>query len=341
MDHFILPGETAVIEALIRNPAENKAATVTPTGNWNLTENDANETVAKLVLSPSEADKGALLDIALEAENIEGSQLFEWQIYVPSASEQQVEITEILANPTAKESDPQYNPLRRETPSSSNKISVEDEYIEIANLGQVDVDMEGWSLSDAVALRSNFYEGDVLAKRGAVIVYGGRLSGSEPILGDGVLALPATESTSGLGLNNSGDTVTLRNAEGYVIDRIKFGKAPGGGSLTRHPGPSAPFVAHANIAGKGISPGAWPSGAPFTEEPFLPVPEVVIRAEVIDGKISLSWEAAPTATYTVLGSQAVNGPYKPLTERLVFDGGSGSFSSPAKAATQFFIIKVD
>ena len=99
-------------------------------------------------------------------------------------------------------------------------------------------------------------------------------------------------------------------------------------------------MAHANIAGKGITPGAWPSGAPFTEEPFLPVPEVVIYAEVIDGKMSLSWEAAPTATYTVLGSQAVNGPYKPLTERLVFDG-SGSFSSPAKAAAQFFIIKVD
>ena len=163
------------------------------------------------------------MDIALEAENSEGTQSFEWQVYVPSTAEQQVVITEIMANPTGKESDRHYNPLRRETPSSSSKIYVEDEYIEIANLGQTDVDLEGWSLSDAVALRSNFYEGDIVAKRGAVIVYGGRLSGSEPVLGEGVLALPATESTSGLGLNNSGDIITLRNADGYVIDRIKFG----------------------------------------------------------------------------------------------------------------------
>ena len=86
-----------------------------------------------------------------------------------------------------------------------------------------------------MALRSNFYEGDVLAKRGAVIVYGGRSSGSEPVLSDdGMLALPATESTSGLGLNNSGDTITLRNADGHVIDRIKFGKPSSKGSMTRH-----------------------------------------------------------------------------------------------------------
>lgn len=341
IDHFLLPGETAMIEAIIRNPAENKAATVTETGDWSVTVNDDNVTAATLALAPNDANAGELMDIALEAENSEGSQAFEWQVYVPSAAEQQIVITEFLANPTGKESDPHYNPLRRETPSSSSKIYVEDEYIEIANLGQADVDLEGWSLSDAVALRSNFYEGDIVSRRGAVIVYGGRLSGSEPVLGEGVQALPATESTSGLGLNNSGDTITLRNADGYVIDRINFGKTPGNGSLTRHPGPSAPFMAHGNIAGKGFSPGTWPSGAPFTEEPFLPVPDIVILAEVSGGELSLSWETAPTATYTVLGSQAVNGPYKPLTEGLTFDGGSGSFSTPAKSAAHFFIIKAE
>ena len=341
IDHFLLPGETAVIEAIVKNPAADLAPSVTPTGDWTITTNDKKEVVATLNLSPTAADAGGLLDIALEAENSEGTQTFEWQIYVPSAEEQLVVITEIMANPTGKETDPQYNPLRRETPSSSNKISVEDEYIEIANLGQAEMDLEGWSLSDAVALRSNFYEGDILAKRSAVIVYGGRLSGSEPMLGEGVLALPATESSNGLGLNNSGDTITLRNADGFVIDRIKFGKAPARGSLTRLPGPSAPFMAHSGIAGKGISPGAWPSGAPFTEEPFLPVPEVVIHVELSDGDLILNWETAPTATYTVLSSQAVVGPFEPVAEGLTFDGGSGLFRTSAKAATQFFIIKTD
>jgi len=37
----------------------------------------------------------------------------------------------------------------------------------------------------------------------------------------------------------------------------------------------------------------------------------------------------------------VNGPYEPLGEGLTFDGGSGSFSTPAKSAAQFFIIKAE
>ena len=100
-------------------------------------------------------------------------------------------------------------------------------------------------------------------------------------------------------------------------------------------------MAHSGIAGKGISPGAWPSGAPFTEEPFLPVPEVVIHVELSGGDLILNWETAPTATYTVLSSQAVVGPFEPVAEGLTFDGGSGLFRTSAKAATQFFIIKTD
>ena len=73
----------------------------------------------------------------------------------------------------------------------------------------------------------------------------------------------------------------------------------------------------------------------------MPVPDIVILAEVSGGELSLSWETAPTATYTVLGSQAVNGPYKPLTEGLTFDSGSGSFSTPAKSAAHFFIIMAE
>ena len=156
------------------------------------------------------------------------------------------------------------------------------------------------------------------------------------MLGEGVLALPSTESSNGLGLNNSGNTITLRNADGFVIDRIKFGKAPARGSLTRHPGPSTPFMAHSGIAGKEISPGAWPIGAPFTEKPFLPVPQGVIHLELSDGDLILHWETAPTATYTVLGRQAVVGPFEPVAEGLTYDGGSGLFRTSAKAATQFF-----
>ena len=337
-DHFLLPGETVVIEAVIKNPAGDEV-TVTPTGDWVLSANPAIEVTAKLVLTAGEADAGEPFDLSLEAENNEGVATLEWDIYVPSAAEQQVAVTEFLANPTGKATDGHYNPLHRETPSDSNRISVEDEFVEIANLGQTEVDLAGWSLSDAVALRSNFYEGDVLAKRGAVIVYGGRSSGSEPVLGDGVLALPATEGTSGLGLNNSGDTITLRNADGHVIDRIQFGKPTGKGSMTRHPGLNGAFADHSTVADALVSAGAWPSGSPFAEDPAVDIPEIKITVSMANGDITLNWEASPAASYTVKASGSVAGPYEPVVEALKFDDGSGTFSTKADQAAGFFIIQ--
>ncbi len=339
-DHFLLYGETAMIEAVVKSPSGSEI-TVTPTGDWVLSANPASDVTARLVLTAGEEDLGVSFDVSLEVENSEGVQTLAWDVYVPSEAEQQVAITEFLANPTGKTTAVHYNPLHRETPSDSNVLSVEDEFVEIANLGQADVDMAGWSLSDAVALRSNFYEGDVLAKRGAVIVYGGRSSGSEPVLGDDVLALPATESTSGLGLNNSGDTITLRNADGHVIDRIKFGKPSSKGSMTRHSGLNGAFADHSTVADAAVSAGTWPSGAPFTEDPTVEIPEIKITVSLADGEIHLSWGASPAASYTVRSSNSVAGPYTPVGKKLKFDDSTGSFSAKADRAAQFFIIQAE
>ena len=339
-DHFLLYGETAMIEAVVKSPSGSEI-TVTPTGDWVLSANPASDVTARLVLTAGEEDLGVSFDVSLEVENSEGVQTLVWDVYVPSEAEQQVAITEFLANPTGKTTAVHYNPLHRETPSDSNVLSVEDEFVEIANLGQADVDMAGWSLSDAVALRSNFYEGDVLAKRGAVIVYGGRSSGSEPVLSDDVLALPATESTSGLGLNNSGDTITLRNADGHVIDRIKFGKPSSKGSMTRHSGLNGAFADHSTVADAAVSAGTWPSGAPFTEDPTVEIPEIKITVSLADGEIHLSWGASPAASYTVRSSNSVAGPYTPAGKKLKFDDSTGSFSAKADRAAQFFIIQAE
>ena len=339
-DHFLLYGETAVIEAVVESPSGSEI-TVTSTGDWVLSANPASEVTARLVLTAGEEDFGVSFDVSLEVENSEGVQMLAWDVYVPSEAEQQVAITEFLANPTGKTTASHYNPLHRETPSDSSRINVEDEFIEIANLGQVDVDLADWSVSDAVALRSNFYEGDVLAKRGAVIVYGGRLSGSEPVLGDDVLALPATESTSGLGLNNSGDTITLRNADGHVIDRIKFGKPSSKGSMTRHSGLNGAFADHSTVADAAVSAGTWPSSAPFTENPMVEILEIEITVSLADGEIHLSWGASAAASYTVRSSNSVAGPYTPVGKKLKFDDSTGSFSAKAERAAQFFIIQVE
>ena len=339
IDHFLLPGETVVIEAVIKDPLGGEV-TVTPTGDWLLSANPASEVTAKLEVTATDADAGEPLVLLLEAENTEGVQVLEWDIYVPSVAEQQVAITEFLANPAGKMTEGHYNPLNRETPSSSNLTSIEDEFVEIANLGEAEVDLAGWSFSDAVALRSNFYEGDFLAKRGAVIVYGGRSSGSVPILGDGVLALPATEGTSGLGLNNSGDTITLRNDDGHVIDRVKFGgTSKNKGSVTRYPGLNGAFVFHGTVADKTVSPGVWPSGAPFTEDPAVDIPGISIGVSLTDGQLTLGWEASPAASYTVKASASVNGSYEPVAGGLKFANGAGNYSAQADQAERFFVIE--
>ena len=330
-----------LIEAVVKSRLGGKV-TVTPTGDWVLSTNPTNEITAKLVLSASSADAGESFDLSIDVENNEGTQTMSWDVYVPSEAEQQVAVTEFLANPTAKATDGLYNPLYREIPSDSDRILVEDEFIEIANLGEAEVNLAGWSLSDAVTLRSNFYDGDVLAKRGAVIVYGGRSSGSEPVFGDDVLALPATESMSGLGLNNSGDTITLRNADGHVIDRIEYGStSKNQGSMTRYPGLNGAFAEHCTVADAAGSAGTWPSGAPFTEDPTVEFPEIEITVSLADGEIHLSWGASPAASYTVRSSNSVAGPYTPVGKKLKFDDSTGSFSAKADRAAQFFIIQAE
>jgi len=171
-----------------------------------------------------------------------------------------------------------------------------------------------------------------------VIVYGGRLSGSEPVLDDGILALPATEGTSGLGLNNSGDTITLRNADEHVIDRINFSKTSSKGSMTRDSGLNGAFTDHSTVADASVSAGVWPSGAPFTEDPTVEIPEIKITVNLADGEIHLRWRASPTANYTVRTSNSVAGAYTPAGNKLKFDDSMGSFSTKADRAAQFFTI---
>ena len=145
---------------------------------------------------------------------------------------------------------------------------------------------------------------------------------------------------SGLGLNNSGDTITLRNADGHVIDRIQYGStSKNKGSMTRYPGLNGAFTDHGTVADSIVSAGAWPSGAPFKEDPVVDIPEVDITVSLANGEITLRWEASPVADYTVLVSGLVVGPYKPTGEGLKFNDGVGSFSVKADQFARFFIIQ--
>ncbi|MCA9516875.1 MAG: lamin tail domain-containing protein [Myxococcales bacterium] len=93
-----------------------------------------------------------------------------------------------------------------------------DEFVEIVNASAVEVDLAGWSVSDAVGVRHVFPAKSVLAPGGAVVVFGGGAPGLEA-----GTTLVQTASTGRLGLNNGGDEVKLVDVDGRAVALVKYG----------------------------------------------------------------------------------------------------------------------
>jgi hypothetical protein len=85
-----------------------------------------------------------------------------------------------------------------------------DEYVTLINGGTADANLSGWTVSDEVKVRYEFPEGTTLVAGDTLWVDGG---------GDG-----AHVASGGLGLNDNGDTVSLTDAEGNVMDVINWGR---------------------------------------------------------------------------------------------------------------------
>lgn len=138
-----------------------------------------------------------------------------------------------------------------------------DELVEIVNNTGADLSISGWQLKDASSTRHTFPTGTTLGQGCAIIVFG---SGAPT--GDFGGSLVQTASSGGLGLNNTGDGVTLLDGGGLPVGNVTYG-AEGGNdqSLTRDPDIlSATFVLHTTATGAGgaiYSPGTRVTGAPF------------------------------------------------------------------------------
>lgn len=88
----------------------------------------------------------------------------------------------------------------------------DDEYVHLTNDGTAKADLSGWTLSDAVKTRFEFPTGAVLDAADGVLIYGKSESA------DGV----TTFSAGSLGLNDRGDTLTLRDADGNIVDVLSW-----------------------------------------------------------------------------------------------------------------------
>ena len=149
----------------------------------------------------------------------------------------------------------------------------EDEFVEIVNTSGAEVDISGYTLSDAVTVRHTFDANTTVPAGGAVVVFGGGT-----LAGTFGGATVATASTGLLGLNNNGDTVTLADADGAAVAAVTYGGEGGNDqALARDPDLTGGFVLHSTIASNPVlfSPGVRNEDG----QPFATVAPVTVTAD--------------------------------------------------------------
>jgi hypothetical protein len=132
-----------------------------------------------------------------------------------------------------------------------------DELVELVNAGDAALDLGGVTLADDAQVRLTFAAGTVLAPGRALVVFGGA---APPLAG------VTTVATPGLYLNNDGDAIHVRRADGALLAELRWG-AEGGrdASLTRaiDGDGESPMVLHTTRSSAPASPGTLADGRPF------------------------------------------------------------------------------
>ena len=153
--------------------------------------------------------------------------------------------------------------------------SSHDEFVELWNTTYEDADISDWEIHDNTGLRYTFPSSTVIPPREAVVVFGG----GTPTGDFGNADANGLVFTDYLGLNNGGDTITLKDDLGNTIQSVTYGSEGGDNqSLVRSPDFSnAPFIKHSTADtddGSLYSPGTTifgysmtvPSGAVILSE---------------------------------------------------------------------------
>ncbi len=113
-----------------------------------------------------------------------------------------------------------------------------DEFVEFVNKGTTDIDISSWTISDGSGVQHTFAASTTLKPSQAVIVFGGGTPTGD--FGDALVF-----TTSGLSLNNGGDSIILKNNSGNTVLTYTYGSEGGNNeSITRSPDLTGSFTAH-------------------------------------------------------------------------------------------------
>jgi len=143
----------------------------------------------------------------------------------PTSTPEFIEDVQIVLNEIHADPDP----VNGDANGDGEVNNDDDEFLELINLLDTDLDISDWEITDAVRSRFIFPAGTVLSPYCPLIVFGG---GSPEGDFGGSLVLTA----GSLALNNTGDTISLWDEQGNLRLRLSYGSEGGlNQSLTRNP----------------------------------------------------------------------------------------------------------
>lgn len=119
----------------------------------------------------------------------------------------------------------------------------DDEFVELYNTTGSALDISGYKLSDGASERHVFPNGTVIPAGGTIVVFGGGIVSDFSSVG----GLVQVASTGVLGLNNTGDTITIVNASDVLVVSEIYGVAGNDQSIARSPDFTGSFVDHSTI----------------------------------------------------------------------------------------------
>ncbi|MEM1359818.1 MAG: lamin tail domain-containing protein, partial [Bacteroidota bacterium] len=190
-------------------------------------------------------------------------------------------INEVLADPT-NSSDPTANDT-----NGNGAVNSGDEFVEIINVTDTDIDVSGYTVGDDTGPRYTFPVGTIIPAFSGFVVIGDPVGNS---LSCATNATLLGTGTGFIGLSNAGDIIDLRTSSGVLVHNMSYGSEGGlGESLALNPDGNivGGYVLHTTIATNPVT------SSPCEENPnagvSLPVELLSFNAEAAPKQVNLTW----------------------------------------------------